>query len=61
MYLVLLPTSLAQHSYSYGQGGARGATSPQNFAWTPQWPPKIFRVRHATALKLFKAIRLQNL
>ena len=24
-------------------GGARGATSPQNFACPPQWPPKIFQ------------------
>ena len=26
------------------RGGARGATAPQNFAWAPQWPPKIFQV-----------------
>jgi len=24
------------------RGGARGATTPKNFAWPPQWPPQNF-------------------
>ena len=35
-------------SPSGGRGGARGVLggplSPKNFAWPPQWPPKIFRL-----------------
>ena len=43
-------------------GGCQGGHCPQKFRLAPPVGPQKFSAwRHATALKLFKAIRLQNL